>query len=602
VPPPPKRLPRTQWKPVAKRALGYLRPHRRRSLVAILCVVLSAALGFVPALALRGMVDQLTQRHGSFGSILLIVTVALVATLLSALLAVAQTYLTLTVSEDVVAEVRRSLFDHLMAQSVGYFTRRRAGEAMSRILNDAGGIDSMMGPTLMALATSTFTGLGAFALMLYLNWELALIAAVITPVVALALRLGGNRIFRARARVQAQFSELTAYLHETLGISGVHLIKSFAREPQERQRFGQMNRVLRDLEVRAGMATQWFGVALRLLQMIGPAVLFLVGGYLVVHHKLTLGSLLAFSVVGMGFGAAIQATASGLLTAIGALALWQRIFEVLDHQPELRESPQARTLEAVRGAIQLESVRFSHPGQSRPALRDVSIDIQPGELAALVGPSGAGKTTLSHLVPRFFDPQAGRVLLDGHDVRELTFQSLGAAVGLVLQDTYLVHASLRENLSYGRADADDASLLEAAARANLTDVIAALPEGLDTIVGERGHRLSGGEKQRVAIARAILKNPPVLILDEATSHLDSVSEQLVQAALGRLIGGRTSLVIAHRLSTILAADQIIVLNEGQVVQRGTHAELLADDGLYRRLYVTQFAAHDALIAERPLRV
>jgi ATP-binding cassette subfamily B protein len=439
------------------------------------------------------------------------------------------------------------------------------------------------------------------ALMIYLNWRLTLIGLILGPAVALCLRLSGNAIYRARRRVQVQFSELTAYLHETLGISGIQLIKSFARERQERARFDGLNRTLRDLEVAAGMSTQKFAVAMRLLQMAAPATLLLAGGYLVVHHQLTLGALLAFSMVAFSFGAAVQATAGGLLTVIGSLALWQRVFDVLDHEPELRESPRAHTLRAVRGAICLESVSYAYPGQGRPALRDVSVDIRPGELAALVGPSGAGKTTLSHLVPRFFDPQAGRVMIDGHDVRELTFESLGAAVGLVLQDTYLVHASLRENLSYGRLGADDASLLEAASLANLTDVIAGLPEGLDTIVGERGHRFSGGEKQRVAIARAILKDPPVLILDEATSHLDSVSEQLVQAALGRLLGGRTSLVIAHRLSTILAADQIIVLDQGEVVQRGTHRELVGDVGLYRRLYETQFGspfadqARDAIV-------
>ena len=592
-PAPPKRLPRNQWRPVAGRALRYLRPHRTRTILGIVCVLFASGLGLVPALELRSMVDELTRHRGSFSGVLVPIAIALVATALSAGLGVLQTWLTLSVAEDVVAEVRGSLFNHLIAQSIGYFTRRRAGEAMSRILNDAGGIDSMMGPTVMALANSAFTGVAAFGLMLYLNWELTLVAVVLSPVVALCLRFGGNAIFRARRSVQTQFSEVTAYLHEALGISGIQLIKSFAREPEERARFGRLNQTLRDLEVRAGMATQWFVVAMRLLQVGAPAFLLLAGGYLVVHHDLSLGGLLAFSYVAFNFGVALQSTATGLLTAIGALALWQRIFEVLDQEPELRESPNARVLTDARGEIRLEGVTFSHPGQGRPALCDVSIEIRPGELTALVGPSGAGKTTLSHLVPRFFDPQRGRVLLDGNDVRELTFESLGTAIGLVLQDTYLVHASLRENLSYGRLDANDDALLAAADQANLTDVLRLLPEGLDTVVGERGHRLSGGEKQRVAIARAILKDPPVLILDEATSHLDSVSEQLVQAALSRLLGGRTSLVIAHRLSTILAADQIIVLDRGEVVQRGTHAELVDEPGLYRRLYLTQFASHAA---------
>jgi ATP-binding cassette subfamily B protein len=590
-PPAPQRLPPEQWRPVIRRVLVYMRPHRKRWAAAVLCVMVSSVLGLVPALAIRSIVDHLTRPHTSFGPVLGVIALALLATLVAALLGVAQGYLTLSVSEQVVAKVRGELFDHLIAQSVGYFTRHRAGEAVSRILNDAGGIDNMMGPTMIALASSAFSGVAAVALMFYLDWRLAVLSLAMAPVVALCLRLSGRVIFRARRRVQDQFSELTAYLHETLGISGIHLIKSFARERQERARFAEMNRTLRDLQVQAGMASQWFGVAMRLLQLAGPASLVLAGGYLVAHHELSLGGLLAFSLVALNFAGAVQTTANGLLTIIGSLALWQRIFTVLDHVPEVQESPHAHVLPAARGAIQMESVVFSYPGQTRPALSDISLDIRPGELAALVGPSGAGKTTLSHLLARFFDPQHGRVLLDGHDLRELTFESLGAAVGLVLQDSYLIHASLRENLSYGRADADDDALLEAAGRANLTDVIAGLPDGLDTLVGERGHRLSGGEKQRVAIARAVLKDPPILILDEATSHLDSVSEQLVQAALGQLLRGRTSVVIAHRLSTILAADQIIVLDHGTVVQTGTHQELVGEPGLYRQLYETQFASH-----------
>jgi ATP-binding cassette subfamily B protein len=591
LPPGSQRLPPEQWRPVIRRVLVYLRPHRKRGAAAVVCVVFSSVLALVPALAIRSIVDHLTRPHTSFGPVLGVIALALLATLLAGLLGVAQAYLTLRVSEQVVARVRGELFDHLIAQSVGYFTRHRAGEAVSRILNDAGGIDNMMGPTMIALASSTFSGVAALALMFYLDWRLALLSLALAPLVALCLRRSGRAIFRARRRVQDQFSEVTAYLHETLGISGIHLIKSFAREPRERARFSELNRTLRDLLIGAGMATQWFGVAMRLLQLAGPASLLLAGGYLVAHHELTLGGLLAFSVVGVTFAGAVQTTANGLLTIVGSLALWQRIFTVLDHEPELRESPHAHVLPAARGAIQLESVVFSYPGQTRPALSDISLDIRPGELAALVGPSGAGKTTLSHLLARFFDPQHGRVLLDGHDLRDLTFESLGAAVGLVLQDSYLIHASLRENLSYGRPDADDDALVQAAARANLTNVIAGLPDGLDTLVGERGHRLSGGEKQRVAIARAVLKDPPILILDEATSHLDSVSEQLVQAALGQLLRGRTSVVIAHRLSTILAADQIIVLDHGCVAQTGTHQELVSEPGLYRQLYETQFTSH-----------
>jgi ATP-binding cassette, subfamily B, bacterial len=571
------------------RILAYLRPHRKRAALALTCVLLQSLLGVIPILAIRAIVDHLTEPHSSFTPVLAIVALAILATIAIALLGVVETYLTLRLSEQVVFELRTQLFDHLVGQSLAYFTESRAGDVMSRVLNDVGGVDNILGTTLLGLLTSSLTGIVSLGVMLYLDWPLTLLTLALAPFIAIGLRLGGRSIYRARGRVQGQFSELTAYLHETLGLSGVMLMKSFGREAYERERFLALNSSLREQEIEAGMSTRWFTMALRLLQTAAPTVLVLAGGYLVVHHDLSLGSLLAFSVVAMRFASAAQESANGLLTVMGSLALWQRIFETLDEPHELRERADARPLPAARGAIGLEAVTFSYPNQARPALRELSAEIEPGQLAALVGPSGAGKTTLSQLVPRFYDPQAGSVSIDGNDVRELTFASLSAAIGLVLQDTYLFHASLRENLAYGRTDATDEQLLAAAAQANLSETIATLPEGLDTVIGERGHRLSGGEKQRVAIARVILKNPPILIFDEATSHLDTVSERLIQTALAELSRGRTSLVIAHRLSTILAADQIFVLDRGEIVERGTHSELVEADGLYTRLYESQFA-------------
>ena len=583
------RLPWSGQRALLQRVLAYLRPHRGRALLVALCVMVQSFLGLAPALALRSIVNHLTHPHGSLGPVVLAVCIAVGATLLAALIGIVQTYLMLSVTEGIVFDLRSQLFEHLVGQSVGYFTRSRSGDVMSRILNDVGGIDSTINVVLVGFVSSTFAVISSFALMLYLAWQLTLVTLVLAPLVAVALRLGGRAIYRARGQVQKQFGELTSYLQETLGLSGVMLVKSFGRERYERERFTGLNRKLRDLEVAAGMSTRWFTLALSLLQIAGPALLLLLGSYLVLHHELSLGSLLAFSVVAVRFGAGVQSTAGGLLAIFGSLALWDRIFEVLDEPYELQERPNAHELPRSAGAIRIERVTFSYPGQSPPALRGVSAQMAPGMLTALVGPSGAGKTTLSHLVPRFYDPQDGSISIDGHDVRELTFESLGEAIGLVLQDSYLFHDSLRENLRYGLATASEQDLLDAATQANLSDVIAAMPNGLDTVVGERGYRLSGGERQRVAIARVILKNPPILILDEATSHLDSVSEQLIQAALAGLFKGRTSLVIAHRLSTILAADQILVMERGQIVERGSHGELLDAGGLYRRLYDIQFA-------------
>jgi ATP-binding cassette, subfamily B, bacterial len=594
------RLPFATQRVLARRVLDYLRPHRAKAVLIALCVLLQSVLGLAPALAVRSIIDHLSHPHGSLGPVLVAICLAVGATLLAALIGIAQTYLTLRVTEGVVFELRGQLFEHVIGHSVGYFTRSRSGEVMSRILNDVGGIDSTVSQVLVGLVGSVFAVVSSLGLMLYLAWQLTLVTIVLAPLVAVALRFGGRAIYRSRERVQRQLGELTVYLQETLGLSGVMLVKSFGRERYERERFAGLNRTLRELEVAAGMSTRWFTLSLSVLQTAGPAILLLFGSYLVIHHHLSLGSLLAFSVLAVRFGSAVQSAASGLLSVIGSLALWDRVFEALDEPHDLRERPDALELPpSAAGAIRLRGVTFSYPGQPAPALREISAEAAAGKLTALVGPSGAGKTTLSHLVPRFYDPQGGTVSIDGHDVRELTLESLGRTIGLVLQDSYLFHDTLRENLRYGLADAGDEQLMSAVAQANLGDVVAAMPDGLDTIVGERGYRLSGGERQRVAIARVILKNPPILILDEATSHLDSVSEQLIQAALATLFQGRTSLVIAHRLSTVLAADQILVLDRGEIVERGSHAELLDGGGLYRRLYDIQFADSRAAAIGRP---
>jgi ATP-binding cassette, subfamily B, bacterial len=579
----------TEQRRLIARVLGYARPYRRQGVLALLCVIAQSVLGVVPILAIRSVTNHLTHPHGSFGTTAAIVGLAFAATVVSGLFGVAETYLTLSLSERVVADLRGQLFDHLVGQSIGYFTRNRAGALVSRILNDVGDVDNIIGTTLLSLLNSSLTGVASLAVMVFLDWRLTLLTLLIAPFVALGLRLGGRSIYQARGRVQQGLSDVTAYLSEALDLSGVMLMKSFGREQRERGRFAELNHALRDREIEAGMATRWITMALRLLQTVGPAILLLAGGYLVAERELSLGSLLAFSVVAIRFVGALQESANGALAVVGSLAAWRRIFEVLDEPAEVREVAHAHPLTAPRGAVNIDRVSFAYPGQAIPALRDVSAEIAPGQLTALVGPSGAGKTTLSQLVTRFYDPQSGVVLIDGHDLRELTFESLSAAIGLVLQDTFLFHATLRENLAYGVADASDEELLQAAGRANLSEVVEALPLGLDTVVGERGHRLSGGEKQRVAIARVILKNPPILIFDEATSHLDSVSERLIQASLADLSRGRTSLVIAHRLSTILAADQILVLDHGEIVERGTHEQLLETGGAYVNLYHLQFA-------------
>jgi ATP-binding cassette subfamily B protein len=411
------------------------------------------------------------------------------------------------------------------------------------------------------------------------------------PAVALPARRAGRATYKARARTQSMRGQMTGYLQEILGISGIMLVKAFGRESAERQRFAAMNAELRSLEVRQNLIGQWFGMLMSTLQTAGPALMILFGGWLVVTGRASVGTVFVFAtVLGQRLAGSVTTLAGMHVNITGSLALFGRLFTYIDRVPEIADSPGARDLGAVAGEIRLDQVTFSYPGTSRPAVADLTVTIEPGQLAALVGPTGAGKTTITGLVARFHDPQQGQILIDGTDLRQVTRDSLARQLGMVFQDTFLFHASIADNLHYARPGASDADLADAAKAAHLHEFICSLPDGYDTIVGERGHRLSGGEKQRLAIARVILRDPRIVILDEATSHLDSVSEHHIQAALARLLRGRTALVIAHRLSTILAADTILVLDHGRLIDHGTHAALLARRGLYAELYHQQFRA------------
>ncbi len=592
-------------KGLVKRVWSFARPYRAATVWFLVIIVAEAMLGLAPPLLIKRIIDVAIPA-GRTGLLTALAMLMIAAAFLGAALSLVERWLSSRIGEGLIYDLRAALFDHVQRMPIAFFTRTQTGALISRMNNDVIGAQRAVTQTLGSVVSNVVVLATTLVAMGLLEWRLTLLSLVLLPVFVIPAKRVGRRLQDITRESFDLNASMNTTMTERFNVSGALLVKLFGRHDDERRQFTQRAGRVRDIGVRSAMYGRTFFTSLTLVGAVGTAVIYLVGGRLVLSDTISVGTLIALGAFVAQIYQPLTQLTNARVDLMTAFVSFDRVFEVLDAPNAIPDRPGAVDLVAPAGRIELDSVWFRYPAgadvslasletdteaalpdePSVPVLRGIDLTIEPGQLVALVGPSGAGKTTLSMLVPRLYDVTEGALRVDGHDVRDLTQDSLRAAIGVVSQDPHLFHETVAENLRYARPDASLAELEAACRSARIHDVIAALPEGYDTVVGERGYRLSGGEKQRLAIARMLLKDPAIVILDEATSHLDSENEIQVQHALAEALAGRTSIVIAHRLSTITAADQIVVLEEGRIVERGHHDDLLDAAGLYADLYHT----------------
>lgn len=573
-------------KKMLARILNYFTPYWMKMLLVIGSIIGASILGLVPPILIKNIIDKaLPQKDLKLLSLLIFVSIGI--TILLGLLQVAQSYLSIWISKHIILNMKNQMYDHLQHMSLNFYSAAKPGEIITRMTSDIDGIEDIFNSTVINALSSVVVLISTAIVLITMNWKLAIVGMIILPTFIIPTRKVGKVKWKIATKSQEKISELNQIIQETLSISGAVLTKIFTKEKDEYEKFKQTNEAVISLQIRESVVGRWFRMTITTFISIGPMLIYFYGGYLFIKGEISIGSIIAFVALLGRLYLPVSQLSNIHIDVTRSLALFQRIFEYFDQKQEIKNRRDATSLELIKGKVDFEKVYFSYNDMVQ-VLEDISFSVNPGSMVALVGSSGAGKTTITNLIPRLYEVIKGSIKIDGRDIRDVTLESLRKQIGIVMQEPYLFNDTIEENLRYGKRNATEEEIVIACKAAYIHDFIMTLPDNYKTVVGNRGIKLSGGEKQRVSIARVILKNPRIIILDEATSSLDSVSEMYIQKAMVPLLKNRTSFVIAHRLSTVLASDQIFVIENGTVAEIGKHDELIIKEGLYKQLYDTQF--------------